>query len=133
MAKLLKKHFGLGSKKGPPHPPKPDYVTQKSSSVQELLSRSPTSEHKTSGSLSSAASHIGSFEVAQLADSPSRCSRLSQSSLASTLGFGGARPKEPKESSNAPSPKDKHSSVSGCDDDIQDSPIEEVRQQPFVP
>jgi hypothetical protein len=131
MAKLLKKHFGLGGKKGPPHPPKPDYVTQKSSSVQELLSRSPTSEHKSSASLSSAASHIGSFEVAQLADSPSRVSRLSQSSLASTLGFG-ARPKEPKESSNAPSPKDKHSSVSGCDDDVQDSPVEEVRQQSFV-
>lgn len=125
MAKLLKKHFGLGSKKGPPHPPKPDYITQKSSSVQELLTRSPTSDRAAS-SLTSASSHIGSFEVAQLSDSQSRHSRLSQSSLASSLGFGGARQKEVKESSGVPSPKDKHAPLSTADDECQDSPVEEV-------
>jgi hypothetical protein len=37
MSKLLK-HLGIGGKKTPPHPPKPDY-TLKSTSVQDLLSR----------------------------------------------------------------------------------------------
>lgn len=56
MAKLLKKHFGLGSKKSSTGTPRSEYSTQKSSSAQDLIPQSPTRSHQT-GVVLSASSH----------------------------------------------------------------------------
>ena len=60
MAKILK-HFGIGGKKHPPHPPKPDYSNGKSSSVHDLCGKYPTSDRRSRNhkhSLSSSSSNI---------------------------------------------------------------------------
>lgn len=90
MAKLLK-HLGFGGKKAPPQPPKPDYSAVKSQSTESSLARSPTSE-RSSTTMSTAGSHIGDFEVAQLQGSPAH--RMVQSTSSSEKAFGGARPKD---------------------------------------
>ena len=79
MSKLLK-HLGLGGKKAPPQPPKPDYSALKSSS----LDKSPTSEKSNIG-MSTTSSQISGFEVGQLQGSPGH--RVDK-------GYGGARPKD---------------------------------------
>ena len=56
MAKLLKKHFGLGSKKSSTGSPRSEYSTQKSSSAQDLIPQSPTRFHQP-GVVLSASSH----------------------------------------------------------------------------
>ncbi len=80
MSKLLK-HLGIGGKKAPPHPPKPDYSSSKSQSFDSSLTRSPTSEKSCTG-LSTTSSQISGFEVAQLQGSPHK------------VGDKGARPKD---------------------------------------
>ena len=90
MAKFISKHFGIGGKKTPPHPPNKDYGAQKSSSVQELLTKSPTRDRSTL-SLATGPSHGGDFDTTSLTDSPHH---RSHHSLAERVGFGGARPKE---------------------------------------
>ncbi len=82
MSKLLK-HLGLGGKKAPPQPPKPDYSALKSSSLDSSLARSPTSEKSAAG-MSTTSSQISGFEVGQLQGSPGHREK----------GFGGARPKD---------------------------------------
>ncbi len=82
MSKLLK-HLGLGSKKAPPQPPKPDYSALKSSSLDSSLARSPTNEKSASG-MSTTSSQISGFEVGQ--GSPGH--------RGPEKGFGGARPKD---------------------------------------
>ena len=105
MAGKLLKHFGLG-RKTPPHPPKADYTTQKSTSVQELLPKSPPSERSTV-SLSATTSHIGDLDRT---GSGSPAHKTSDKSL-----FGGARPKDSGSSSGF-SPKqsvsERHSIIS---------------------
>jgi len=56
MAKLLKKHFGLGSKKANSGSQRSEYSTQKSSSAQDLIPQSPTRFHQP-GVVLSASSH----------------------------------------------------------------------------
>ncbi len=71
MSKFLK-HLGLGKhQKGAPHPPKPDYGAQKSTSVQELLPRSPTRDRSTL-SLFTGSSQAAEFDTHSLTDSPHR-------------------------------------------------------------
>jgi len=57
MAKLLKKHFGLGSKKGNSASQRSEYSTQKSSSAQDLIPQSPTRYHQPSVVLSASSHH----------------------------------------------------------------------------
>ncbi|KAK2177553.1 hypothetical protein NP493_593g01045 [Ridgeia piscesae] len=115
MAKLLK-HLGFGSKKGAPQPPKVDYGAQKSSSVQELLPRSPASE-RSSMCLPAAGSHAGDFETASMVSSPSRmCSGAASSDKYAT--YGGARQKEPSSSSVSPkSGCERHASTGATTED----------------
>ena len=87
MASKFLKH--LGFKKGPPHPPKPDYGAQKSTSVQELLPKSPTRDRSTL-SLAATPSHTGDFDTASLPD-PHHRGFLTQER---DHKFGGARPKD---------------------------------------
>ena len=89
MAKLLK-HLGIGVKKASATP-KPDYGTLRSAGTESSLARSPTSERSTS-SLSTTASHIGEFEVAQLQNSPHRIVG-SEKGRPKDSGGGGLSPK----------------------------------------
>jgi len=57
MAKLLKKHFGLGSKKSSTGSPRSEYSTQKSSSAQDLIAQSPTRFHQSGVGLSASSHH----------------------------------------------------------------------------
>ena len=57
--KIFGKLLG-SSKKTPPHPPRPDYSAQKSTSVQELLTKSPTRDRSTT-SLCTAAGHFSEY------------------------------------------------------------------------
>lgn len=115
MAKLLK-HLGFGSKKGAPQPPKVDYGAQKSSSIQELLPRSPASE-RSSMCLPAIGSHAGDFETASMVSSPSRmCSGAATSDKYAT--YGGARQKEPSSSSVSPkSGCERHASTGATTED----------------
>ena len=79
----------IGVKKNPPQPPKPDY-TPKSASTDSSLARSPPSETSFT-SLSTATSHIGDVEVAQLQCSPHR---IVSGGAEKGAAFGGARPKD---------------------------------------
>ena len=91
MAKFISKRFGIGGKKTPPHPPNKDYGAQKSSSVQELPTKSPTRERSTF-SLATGTSYSVDYDTASLTDSSPH--HRSHHSLAERVGFGGARPKE---------------------------------------
>ena len=69
MAKLLKKHFGLGGKKpSTAGSQRSEYSAQKSSSAQDLIPQSPTRYHQ-SGVVSSASSHHEFFDTHSLKSS----------------------------------------------------------------
>jgi len=57
MAKLLKKHFGLGSKKANSGSQRSEYSAQKSSSAQDLIPQSPTRFNQPSVVLSASSHH----------------------------------------------------------------------------
>lgn len=82
MSKLLK-HLGLGGKKDPPKPPKPDYSNLKSASLDSSLARSPTNEQSGTG-MSTTSSQISGFGGGQMQGSPGHRDK----------GYGGARPKD---------------------------------------
>ena len=104
MARKFLKNLGIGGRsKGPP-PPKVDYSAQKSSSVQELLPKSPPSERSRVSS-SVTTSGINEFDNTVTGSPGHRIDK----------GHGGARPKElqgggisPKQSSTS----DRHSIIS---------------------
>lgn len=63
MAKLIK-YFGIGGKKNPPHPPKPDYNNTKSTSVQDLTGRFHTTDRTCRSSLiHTSGSHFATFDT----------------------------------------------------------------------
>ena len=83
MASKFLKHLGIGVKKQPPQPPpKPDYNPFKSTSSESSLVPSPTSDSKSSVSVSTITSQIG------------ECETQPSSPLRPTPKGEGARPKD---------------------------------------
>lgn len=79
MAKMLKR-LGIGSKKSSPHPPKPDYCSHKSNSVQDLCGNLSTTDRKgRSQTLSSSSSNIHGHHSFDGTDSPKHTRSLRKS------------------------------------------------------